>query len=392
MTNNNGKKGGGCLGMTLFLLILIGLTVWGTLSISNAFEVRNLKLDMREAEEKAREEYIDSGYRTPIEETESGREYLRLRKELIERGEIRPEEETLKFAQISGGNSAPSIDYEAPSVDYGTTPEQNTAQETGSADASDDQSFASLMDKIWGDRDNSDEQTASDEAKPVQTPKPEKEQPKKDKETDQGNTDGLTAEQLETMKHIEAWLAEYYSDTEFYTCSFRFKQLGMNDRYIYEIHRTSDLLDETFYISCLRSKVGSKWGVDGKVVRNVSSLPHTYDWNLDGTWTYRDSGNDYTLTVRDVRMDPATENSELQEFFLTVSYQLTGDGEPLAHVENQQVSICVYTDNVSRNDFNNWYIIGDEGGHSVWLYPMGGESTKDGRGIGFRVNGYWLTR
>ena len=151
MTNNNGKKGGGCLGMTLFLLILIGLTVWGTLSISNAFEVRNLKLDMREAEEKAREEYIDSGYRTPIEETESGREYLRLRKELIERGEIDPDEETLIFGASTGSNFAPSVDYEAPSVDFEAPTVQDPVPETKpETDASDDQSVSSLLENLLG--------------------------------------------------------------------------------------------------------------------------------------------------------------------------------------------------------------------------------------------------
>ena len=385
MTNNNGKKAGGCLVVLLVLAVVIGLTVWGTLTISDAFKVRNLKLDMKEAKEKAFDEYRDSGMSIPIEETESGREYLRLRDELIKRGEINADAERLTFDKISVSSKAPYADVEAPSVQTDiqkVEPEENTADENA---------ISSLMDNLLKDDDSDDDRNgnkgSSADVKPADTPKPEK-----DKNPDRGDTGNLTAEQLETMKYIEEWLAGYYSDTKFYTCSFRFKQLGMNDRYIYEIHRTSDLLDETFYISCLRSKVGSKWGVDGKVVRDVSSLPHTYDWNLEGTWTYRDGGNDYTLTVKDVRLDPATKNSELQEFNMTISYQLTGDGKSLASAENQQVSICVYTDNVSRNDFNNWYVTGEQGRHSVWLYPMGGESTKDGSGIGFRVNGYWLTR
>ena len=392
MPNNNRKNSGGCLAVVLILLVLIGLVVWGTLSISEAFEVRNLKLDMKEAKEKAFEEYYDAGGKTSIEETESGREYLRLREELIERGEIDPESEMLVYPAIN------KPDNDMLSGWNDSAPEQNDmpVHEPEADDSAEKDGLSSLLDHLIGKegasdnrQENSGHTSAGNSGSSGSASKPEKEQ---EEDNDRVDTSGLTAEQLETMEHIEEWLAGYYSDTEFYTCSFRFKQLGMNDRYVYEIHRKSDLLEETFYVICLRSKVGSKWRVAGSVVRNVSSLPHTYDWDLDGTWTYRDSGNDYTLTVKDVHLDPATKNSELQEFNMTVSYQLTGDGEPLAIAENEQVTLRVYYDNVSNGDFNDWYLSGSQGGHSVWLHPMGGESTISGSGIGFNVNGYWLSR
>ena len=395
---HSSNKGGGCLMAAVVLIILIvvaalvvgAIAVWGGISIGDAMQVRDLKLDMKEAREEAFDEYLYNG--TALQDSESGREYLRLRNELIERGEMK-ESDDASFLEMTGTTvdraPVPSVDLENKPSQNDTLVLENDDQSTEDEEP-DDKSF---LENLFGKDDDAEEESGSastgSHAQPGNAPA---QKPEKDKNADKGDAGKLTDEQRETMMHIEAWLAETYSDTEFYTCDFRFRQLGMDDRYIYEIHRTSDLLDETFYISCLRSKVGSKWGVAGDVVRNVSSLPHTYDWNLDGTWTYRDGKNDYTLTVKDVRLDPATENSELQEFYMTISYQLTGDGEPLASTENRQVSIRVYTDNVSRNDFNDWYISGDQGGHSVWLYPMGGESTKSGPGIGFKVNGYWLTR
>ena len=89
---HSSNKIGGCLMAAVVLIVLIvvaalvvvAIAVWGGISIGDAVQVRDLKLDMKEAREEAFDEYLYNG--TALQDSESGREYLRLHNELIERG------------------------------------------------------------------------------------------------------------------------------------------------------------------------------------------------------------------------------------------------------------------------------------------------------------------
>jgi len=399
------NKGGGCLIAAVVLIILIvvaalvvvAIAVWGGISIGDAMQVRDLKLDMKEAREEAFDEYLDNG--TALQDSESGREYLRLRNELIERGEMK-ESEDASFLEMTGTTvdraAVPSVDLENKPSQNDTLVLENNDQSTEDEEPDDKSFLGNLFGKDNDAQEESGSASTGSHAQPDNTPA---QKPEKDKNADKGDTSKLTDEQLEEMKDIEAWLAEHYADTPYCTCDYYYKQLGSdgyNYIYVYGVHRTSEYLDETFYIKCKRTRIGSKWVVEGSAILGGNyDLPHTYDWNIEGTWVYQDDEHDYTLTIKDLKMDPDTANSQLPEFTMTLSCELEGEGKDAVTANNIPARLKMETNNISWNDFRGWDLSSELNApdmpyYFIGLYPTGGD--RSGSGFGFVLDGCWLTK
>lgn len=225
--------------------------------------------------------------------------------------------------------------------------------------------------------------------------------------TNTGNTASnnttTTAPSSEGRAAADACMEQEYGKWN-YTFQSANESNATQKSYTYKVTKSSNILTEVFDVvvnyetSYRRAHI-----TQGSITEMYDPRSPTWDdlttrtWNLTGTWVYRDSQRDFTVTISNVSGDTVTMQYNLSGYKIdtTPAGKLVNDnGKTLSSNGSVQVQIQPYL----GTDDNQWSISHganlDGNGFVMWLNPFGSTQTTGGDGSGsiLSLDGCQLTR